>query len=291
MAASATQGGVRKAITTLLSLLLCTSAAPYQSRGFPDRAQRREFTGSIKIACVGDSITEGDHSSSANHTYPSQLQQLLTAKYGAEKYEVTNLGRSGTTMQNAGDYPYTTTDQYAALIASEWDIVVVMLGTNDAKDITSGHDMDNWIPGECGTNGAPADVSPDENCPYGNDYAGLLGVIAGLGNPRTYVMTPPPLMLQGEYDMNQTVINDDYPQLIPRIQQEHAQVAGVVDVFGGMGGSADWRGQFPAGGCALDSAFPPCAYFCDAQSCDQCHPNDVGYAHMATVVQEGIGLR
>merc|ERR1711957_565134 len=36
--------------------------------------------------------------------------------------------------------------------------------------------------------------------------------------------------------------------------------------------------------------FAPCAYWCDAQSCDQCHPNDDGYSHLATVVQRGLGL-
>ena len=39
------------------------------------------------------------------------------------RYEVTNLGVSGTTLQRAGDYPYTSTDQYAVLVGNTttWD--------------------------------------------------------------------------------------------------------------------------------------------------------------------------
>ena len=44
------------------------------------------------------------------------------------QFKVTNLGHCGIT---APAYPGTT--QYAALMAGSWDIIVLMLGTNDAK--------------------------------------------------------------------------------------------------------------------------------------------------------------
>jgi hypothetical protein len=52
------------------------------------------------------------------------------------KYCVTNLGKSGATLQKApkADAPYWKTNQFQTLIKNKWDIVVVMLGTNDAKD-------------------------------------------------------------------------------------------------------------------------------------------------------------
>ena len=56
---------------------------------------------SIKVACVGDSITAGAHSSGGNHTYPAQLQMLL-----GDGYVVTNLGACGSTMTKHGDSPY-----------------------------------------------------------------------------------------------------------------------------------------------------------------------------------------
>ena len=38
--------------------------------------------------------------------------------------------------------------------------------------------------------------------------------------------------------------------------------------------------------------WPPCRWYCDAQSCapGQCHPNDVGCAHLAEVVYGGCRL-
>ena len=41
--------------------------------------------------------------------------------------------------------------------------------------------------------------------------------------------------------------------------------------------------------CKLNSTWPPCAWYCDTQSCapGQCHPNDVGCAHLAEVVYQG----
>jgi hypothetical protein len=55
-----------------------------------------------------------------------------------------------------------------------------------------------------------------------------------------------------------------------------------------MGGVADWRTTFPANGCNLSSPFPPCKWWCDPQSCDQCHPDDVGYHQLASVVFAGL---
>ena len=31
-------------------------------------------------------------------------------------------------------------------------------------------------------------------------------------------------------------------------------------------------------------------WWCDAQSCDQCHPNDNGYAHLASALYKGLAL-
>ena len=50
------------------------------------------------------------------------------------KYAVTNLGACGSTMQKGADSPYWKRPQFQTLIASKWDVLVVMLGTNDAKD-------------------------------------------------------------------------------------------------------------------------------------------------------------
>ena len=62
---------------------------------------------------------------------------------------------------------------------------------------------------------------------------------------------------------------------------------------GALGGD-DMAGLAPTG-CAppdASSAASPagqpagCALFCDAQSCDQCHPNDAGYRALAGAVRD-----
>ena len=49
------------------------------------------------------------------------------------KYEVINLGLGGRTMMKTGDMPYWNEQAYQDALNSEADIVIMMLGTNDAK--------------------------------------------------------------------------------------------------------------------------------------------------------------
>ena len=78
--------------------------------------------GTIKIGCVGDSITAGACSSGGNHPYPQQLQLMLDPS----KYSVTNLGACGSTMQKNADSPYWKRPQYQALTSAKWDIIVIV---------------------------------------------------------------------------------------------------------------------------------------------------------------------
>ena len=91
------------------------------------------------------------------------------------------------------------------------------------------------------------------------------------------------------YGMNQTVINELYPKLVPLIAKAN-QVHGPIDVFGAMGGKPPWSGQVPVKACQHNSTWKPCAWWCDEQSCDQCHPNNDGYAHVAPAMLAGLGL-
>jgi len=80
-----------------------------------------------KVVCVGDSLTEGYGVKTYNN-YPSQLQ----AKLG-DDYAVVNCGVSGRTANSAGDYPYKATLAYQKAKLSDADIVLFMLGSNDAR--------------------------------------------------------------------------------------------------------------------------------------------------------------
>ena len=87
----------------------------------------KSHVGTTRIACVGDSITAGVHSTGGNHTYPGQLQLSLDKKYGEGKYVVTNLGACGSTMLKSGDSPYWERPQYKSLVNNTWDIIIIQV--------------------------------------------------------------------------------------------------------------------------------------------------------------------
>ena len=86
----------------------------------------------IKVACVGNSITE-NIALSNKHKYPSILQDLL-----GNGYIVRNYGIGARTMLKKGDYPYWNEERYKEVLAWNPDIVIVKMGTNDAK-------AKNWV--------------------------------------------------------------------------------------------------------------------------------------------------
>ena len=111
------------------------------------------------------------------------------------------------------------------------------------------------------------------------------------GTPKVYVMTPPPLMQANPgWPTMQTTINTLFPKLIPLMQKATPGVLGPIDIFSGMGGCTDWMTKFPAS-CTLNSTWADCPLWCDKQSCDQCHPNDNGYAFFAKLVYKGLGFK
>ena len=85
----------------------------------------------MKVACIGNSITDGYGMDMADvNAYPAQLQRML-----GTGYKVRNFGRSGRTMLNKGNLPYMKEKTWAEAKAYNPDIAIVMLGTNDTKNI------------------------------------------------------------------------------------------------------------------------------------------------------------
>lgn len=83
----------------------------------------------FRVACVGDSITAGSGLDNPDEeSYPAQLTHIL-----GEGFEVGNFGVSGATVLKRGNRPYWGTSQFEPSHAFNPDIVVIMLGTNDAK--------------------------------------------------------------------------------------------------------------------------------------------------------------
>lgn len=105
----------------------------------------------ITVACVGDSITEGHSSSNpSRYSYPAQLQKLL-----GQGFKVVNCGKSSSYVTSPDseynakkDKPqlwYPNTAEYKKLMESEADIVIVMLGTNDARNMTAKAAEDDFV--------------------------------------------------------------------------------------------------------------------------------------------------
>ncbi len=86
----------------------------------------------IKVACCGDSITQGWASSNLNTcSYPAQLQDML-----GDGYDVRNYGSGGLTAMKdygslVGSY-WTYQNFYSDSKAFQPDVVILKLGTNDA---------------------------------------------------------------------------------------------------------------------------------------------------------------
>ena len=61
-----------------------------------------DYTGAIRVACVGNSITYGEKiPNREKQSYPAQLGRLL-----GEKWEVRNFGVTGATLLRKGNTPY-----------------------------------------------------------------------------------------------------------------------------------------------------------------------------------------
>ena len=83
----------------------------------------------IRVACIGNSITDGHGIEMAPvNGYPALLQKQL-----GKDYWVKNFGVSARTLLNKGDYPYMKETAWKDASAFNPDIVIIKLGTNDSK--------------------------------------------------------------------------------------------------------------------------------------------------------------
>jgi len=88
---------------------------------------------SIKVACVGNSVTYGYGLPNRDtESYPVQLQQML-----GKGYEVQNFGHSGATLLYKGHRPYINLPEFHQALDFKPDWVVIHLGLNDT-------DPRNW---------------------------------------------------------------------------------------------------------------------------------------------------
>ena len=223
----------------------------------PSIAPIKPQPNATQVACVGDSITAG-YLSTCGLTYPNQLQSIL-----GDRYAVTNYGVGGTTLLKHGDHPYWATKQFHEASSSAADIVIIMLGTNDAKPF-------NWRA---------------HGSEYPADYKAMIDVFKAMpSTPTVLVMTPPPLYQDGVYGMEQAVINTDLPGLVPQIAADNG-LSAPIDLFALFQGHCPVRAGTP--GHPPSSADVSCDWI-GSGGVDACHPSNVGYGKVAATVAPAV---
>ena len=148
----------------------------------------------IRVACIGNSITDGFGIDMATQLgYPAQLQQLL-----GNDYHVKNFGVSSRTMLNKGDLPYQNELAWRDALAFRPDIVIIKLGTNDSKP-------ENW----------------QYNKGFKDDLQQMIDALrANKNNPRILLCTPIPAF-KPTWNINDSVIVHGITPIINKVAKKN----------------------------------------------------------------------
>jgi len=163
----------------------------------------------IKVACVGDSLTQ-------NTVYPLTLWIEL----GFEAYNVQNFGVGSTTVSLDSETPYMATPTFQEALDFQPDIVILMMGTNDAQPSLF-----------------------QFNTTFMADYLQLVNAFQSLSsNPEIWIVLPPPIF----GDKGGTISPEYYAQtLIPLITEVANQTnLPTIDVYSAL---LDASEHFPDG--------------------------------------------
>ena len=158
---------------TMWRISLLAVMAAWRVTASPDLPAHPAET--VKIACIGDSITYGTGLADRNReAYPAQLQQMLD-RLAPKRYEVRNFGnpgrgvyldsKRGTEMRGFRHMP-----EHRAALAWQPDVVISNLGINDCGEYIKA------VSGE------------RERGQFVRDYLALLGDYAALPHPPRFLI-------------------------------------------------------------------------------------------------------
>jgi len=162
-----------------------------------------KFSAPVRVACIGDSITQGSGTSSG-FSYPNQLQRLL-----GKHWEVGNFGVCSCTVLRKGDFPYWNEGALMNAQKFQPDVVIILLGANDTKP-------QNWR----------------YNGEFSKDYTDLVQIVRAWTNqPVVFVCRPTPAPGAGNYGINEAAIEKEIA-LIDRIASQLK--LGVIDMHAAL---------------------------------------------------------
>ena len=173
---------MKKQSISLVFILVCLSF-------FSLRAQAQSADALVKVACVGNSITER---AGLGKTYPVVLQELL-----GEKFEVRNYGLGGRTLLKKGNLPYWNEDKYKEVLDWNPDVVVIMLGTNDTKP-------QNW----------------QYKAEFVDDYVEFINSFKSLqSEPKVFICYPIPVF-ESKFDISPVAMKEEVLPAIKKIARK-----------------------------------------------------------------------
>jgi lysophospholipase L1-like esterase len=161
----------------------------------------------IKVACVGDSITEGALVDNPTvNAYPVALGRLL-----GTNYQTRNFGVSGRTLLKKGDYPYWNEAAFKLATNYAPNLVTIKLGTNDSKP-------QNWR-------------YKDQ---FAGDLRALIDVFANLpSHPKVFLCLPVPAYAV-QFDINPDIIRNEIIPIIKQVAKEKA--VAIIDLYTPLSG-------------------------------------------------------
>jgi lysophospholipase L1-like esterase len=167
-----------------------------------------------RIACIGDSITEGAGTTfESKSSYPVVLDSLL-----GKEYKVLNCGRGGATMLKKSDRSIWACKELYNVFAFQPEIVVIGLGTNDSKDF-------NWNAER-----------------YEKDYQAMIDTLNTMPTkPKIYICLPP-AAFNHSWGINDSTITAGVIPILEKLQKQNN--TGLINLNPQMRGKKE---MFPDG--------------------------------------------